>query len=128
MPNTIVRRHALSALSLSMVLGALACSSDDRPPPADDGDNLDLSDLSQYDGRSGDARNIFATGGCTEGETQVCRIYLPSHNDIQPCFVGEQVCAENAWSDCGNAVLVDANNDDAEIDEDVLDEDVPTAP
>jgi hypothetical protein len=120
MPNTPARRHPLTAFSLTIVVGALACSSNDRPPPADDGDNLDLTDLSQYDGRSGDARDIFATGGCTDGETQVCRIYLPSHNDIQPCFVGEQLCADSAWGECGNAVLVDANNEDAELDQDEL--------
>ena len=89
-----------------------ACgSADPRPPPSE----ADTTDPTQNDSMTGDVRNVFATGGCTEGQSQTCRIYLPSHNGIQPCFVGVQACVDAAWGDCGNAVLVDANNGDAEL-------------
>ena len=117
MQKPTMRFPTLIPMAALLALTALACSSNDRPPPAEPQDDLDLSDLSQYDGDNSDARNVLAAGGCTDGETQACRIYLPSHNDIQPCFVGEQLCAEGAWGDCGNTVLVDANNDDAALDE-----------
>ena len=91
----------------------VGCASrDPRPPPPD----TDGTDLTDYNSMTGDVRDVFATGGCTEGQTQTCRIYLPSHNGIQPCFVGVQACVDAAWGDCGSAVLVDANADDAELD------------
>lgn len=116
MHEPTTRSLILTPMALAITLMAFACSSNDRPPPAQPQDDLDLSDLEQYDRGSADVRDILASGGCTDGETQVCRIYLPSHNDIQPCFVGEQLCTDSTWGDCGNTVLVDANNDDAELD------------
>lgn len=68
------------------------------------------------DGATADARDVFARGGCTSGEVKVCRIYLPAHNDVQPCFVGEQRCEAGAWGDCGKAALVDANTGDQSLD------------
>jgi hypothetical protein len=58
---------------------------------------------------------VFATGACTDGSTRECRVYLPSHNGVQPCFVGEQTCVASRWGDCESGTLVDANDDDAEI-------------
>jgi len=49
------------------------------------------------------------------GATQACRIYLPSHDGVQPCFVGQQACKDAAWSECDNAALVDANNGDTPL-------------
>lgn len=112
--NENLRSRAF-ALPLALVVTLGCGSSDTRPPPAEPRDHLDLSSLNQYDSSQSDIRDIFAVGGCIDGEIQVCRIYLPSHNDIQPCFVGEQVCIEGEWSDCGDGVLVDANDGDAEL-------------
>jgi aldose 1-epimerase len=64
MPNTPARRHPLTAFSLTIVVGALACSSNDRPPPADDGDNLDLTDLvNGFAGWSGTAEVVWPERG-----------------------------------------------------------------
>jgi hypothetical protein len=113
--------HALLCPLLAFAISIVACSSSDRrPPPADPQNDIDLTDLTQYDRSTGDSRDIFQYGGCNVGETQQCRIYLPSHNDIQPCFVGEQQCTDGEWGQCGNAVLVDADNEDAELDESAL--------
>lgn len=92
----------------------LACSgSPDRPPPSRA--DIDLTDLVQYDATAADARDVYATGTCTEAATRECRVYLPSHNDVQPCFVGQQTCSASQWGECESGVLVDANADDAEI-------------
>lgn len=82
---------------------------------------MELTDLSQYDASTADARDLVATGGCTEGERKTCRVYLPSHNGVQPCFVGEQLCTGSIWGNCGSAVLVDANDGDAELDAEGMD-------
>jgi hypothetical protein len=96
-------------LAIGIAAFWVGCASrDPRPPPPD-------TDTDLTSPTTGDARNVFATGGCTEGQSQTCRIYLPSHNGIQPCFVGVQVCEDASWGDCGDAVLVDANADDAEL-------------
>jgi hypothetical protein len=100
---------------------AAGCGAPDERPPPSAADDLDLTDLSDYDASTGDVRDIVATGGCAEGERKTCRVYLPSHNGVQPCFVGEQLCSGSVWSDCGSAVLVDANADDAELDAETLD-------
>jgi hypothetical protein len=47
-------------------------------------------------------------------------VYLPSHNDVQPCFVGQQACVGSEWSECESGVLVDTNADGAELDPDDL--------
>lgn len=100
-----------------VALVAAACgSSDERPPPSPSESDFTVPNT----GNTGDARDVFARGSCTDGDTKACRIYLPAHNDVQPCFVGEQSCAEGRWSDCGKAALVDANADDSNIDPDTL--------
>lgn len=95
-----------------MLAVACACgSSDDRPPPPS-------NEVVDYDPGAGDGRDVYATGSCGEGTTQTCRIYLPAHNGVQPCFVGVQTCTDQTWGPCGDAVLVDANADDAELEAD----------
>jgi hypothetical protein len=98
-----------------LALVATGCGGGDHPPPAGgaDGARLDHSGLLEYDNaEEGDA---VAGGSCTPGSTQQCRVYLPAHDGIQPCFVGEQRCIDSRWSECSDAVLVDANKDDAAI-------------
>jgi hypothetical protein len=108
------RRVALRPFFVFLVL---ACgSSPDRPPPPPSRTDIDLTDLVQYDTMTADARDVYATGTCSDGATRECRVYLPSHNDVQPCFVGQQTCAGSQWGECESGVLVDVNADDAEID------------
>lgn len=107
----------------AFVLLALACQgSEDRPPPSGSEADLDLTDLIQYEPTSADARDVYATGTCSEGTTRACRIYLPSHNDVQPCFVGEQACISARWGECESGKLVDANDEDTELGPDELPE------
>jgi len=107
----------LAALFVS--LGIAACDGQDRPPPPPSED-IDLDDVVNYDSSTADSRDIFASGSCEDGAVQECRIYLPAHNGVQPCFVGEQVCSGTAWGECESGTLVDANADDAELDPDTV--------
>lgn len=96
---------------------ALACSgSPDRPPPASSNTGIELTDLVQYDTMTADVRDVYATGGCRDGAQRECRVYLPSHNDVQPCYVGQQACVGSQWGECESGQLVDVNADDAELD------------
>ncbi len=104
--------------ALALALSSFACGADgERPPPSEDNGP---SQIDPGDPKGAGAGDDVADGPCEAGATKQCRIYLPSHNDIRPCFVGEQVCEDGRWSDCGDTVLVDANADDAELDPELL--------
>jgi hypothetical protein len=91
------------------LLGLLvSCGDDDHPPPATGGDGFNDDVVGQH------PDNVYASGPCEDGDVKQCRVYLPAHGQVQPCFVGEQVCVEGTWSDCGDTVLVDANDLDPE--------------
>lgn len=107
-----LQRARVTSRSGTWVLAvACACgSSDDRPPPPS-------NEVVDYDPTGGDGRDVYAVGSCAEGDTKSCRIYLPAHNGVQPCFVGVQTCTDQTWGPCGDAVLVDANADDAALEE-----------
>jgi hypothetical protein len=107
------RRPALLGLVAFLALGC--DTSAERPPPTTSEADIDLNDLIHYDTKTADARDVYAAGECVDGATRECRIYLPSHNDVQPCFVGEQLCAGARWGECESGVLVDANDDDTEL-------------
>ncbi len=99
---------------MTSVLLGVACGApeDDRPPPPSSEEGIELD---SYDPSTADDRDQVAAGTCDDGATQTCRVYLPAHNGVQPCFVGTQTCVNAAWSSCGNAVLVDANAEDTEL-------------
>lgn len=104
----------LLAVSLTVALAGCSSSGDSRPPPSASSNDIEVPTLDDVNA-TGDSRNRLKNGPCTDGEVLECRIYLPSHNDIQPCFVGEQLCVDSSWSECGNIVLVDANAGDEEL-------------
>jgi len=104
------------AIALLGLLGSACGSGHDRPPPAPAEADFEAPDLTNYDSTTADARDVFADGECEQGATQTCRIYLPSHDGIQPCFVGMQACVDTHWGICDDAVLVDANAGDAQLD------------
>jgi hypothetical protein len=113
------QRARLSALFVfGLCVSACGDASQDRPPPAPSGADLELPDLGRYDAATADSRDVVASGGCEDGATRECRIYLPSHGGVQPCFVGVQECRGAAWAECSDAVLVDANANDTAIETD----------
>lgn len=111
--------HPLSvtfaALALLGLLASACGDSGDHPPPAPSEAEFEAPNLTSYDSTTGDARDVFADGECEPGARQTCRIYLTSHDGIQPCFVGEQACVDRHWGTCDDAVLVDANSGDAQL-------------
>jgi hypothetical protein len=110
------RASLLGAAAVNLFLLGIACgSSDERPAPPPTSDDLPVTDLSQYDRSTADARDVYSAGHCTEGATKQCRVYLTAHDGIQPCFVGAQTCVGARWGNCENAVLVDANSNDSRI-------------
>jgi hypothetical protein len=111
-------RFGLGVLA-AFAMALVACDgSDERPPLSHSDEGRIVPALADYDTATADTRDVYASGGCQDGATQTCRIYLPSHDGVQPCFVGEQQCADAAWGECADAVLVDANADDAELEAD----------
>jgi len=99
-------------------LSSAACdATNDHPPPApaDGGEHLNSARVLSHDSATADSHES-EDDACTAGMTRECRIYLPAHDGIQPCFVGEQRCVENHWSTCDDVLLVDANRDDEVID------------
>lgn len=95
----------------------VGCGSDSgRPPPARS--DSELPDLSAYDSSTADSRDVWARGSCEAGTIKECRVYLPAHDGIQPCFVGVQKCVDGQWGRCDEAELVDANAGDSALDPD----------
>jgi hypothetical protein len=113
-----LRARLVRLIPLLALLNAACGAGDDHPPPAppaDSGEHLDNSRLLNYDSATADSRDTVAGGECEPGMTQPCRVYLPAHDGIQPCFVGEQRCVDAHWGLCDDALLVDANKDDTTI-------------
>lgn len=115
------RLPPLCFLSLA-VGGALGCGGDPSRPAATDltgqqpqgrAEGVIPSELGVSS--AADARNVVATGACADSSTIECRVYLPSYNGVQPCYVGEQHCTEATWGPCQGARLVDANRQDAPL-------------
>lgn len=111
----VLNIHETSLLLLGLLCAACG-SGGGRPPPAQS--ESGLPDLSNYDSSTGDSRDVWARGGCELGTSQECRVYLPAHDGIQPCFVGVQKCLEGEWGLCDEAELVDANAGDSALDPD----------
>ncbi|MEO8179464.1 MAG: hypothetical protein ABI895_11595 [Deltaproteobacteria bacterium] len=110
-------RAQLALWLVVLGLSSAACDATDAhppPAPADGGEHLNARVLG-YDSATADSHES-EDDACTAGMTRECRIYLPAHDGIQPCFVGEQRCVENQWSLCDDVLLVDANRDDEAID------------
>lgn len=120
-----MKTHLLVSVFFCSMLIGCSGAEENRPAPSAQEDDIELPTLDDSSKRTVDSRNSVAKGACSTGEAIECRIYLPTHNDIQPCFVGEQVCEESLWSECGNAVLVDANAEDTVLTAEDLDEEQP---
>lgn len=44
-----------------------------------------------------------AAGTCTTGDARECKVMLGRHGDVVNCFVGMQLCEDDAWGPCQSA-------------------------
>lgn len=109
----------VSRLTLFSVVAAVAmallggCSgAGDRPP---------LADIENAGGAAGtgtvDVGGSSGSGGagpvaavCADGDTQKCKVKLPSQSGVNNCFVGVQLCAAGQWGPCSDPNDVRANS------------------
>ena len=93
------RSATYSIACFAAVVLATACGSDEgpagappEPPPpvTDSGPTLD----------SGPPLMQPVGGSCPEGEIKDCKVLLPSHGSLHPCFIGVQICTDGKWSIC----------------------------
>jgi len=95
MSRRSVARLALPSLFVAGL--GVACGSDEAPPGAppevyfDSGPTAPLPDAT-----------ILAPKGtpCVEGTMKVCKVLLPAHGPVHPCFVGVQICINGELGDC----------------------------
>jgi hypothetical protein len=40
--------------------------------------------------------------GCADGTTRACKVTLPTHGEVESCYVGVELCVEGDWSECGD--------------------------
>lgn len=91
------RRWARVALATCCLAGlAVACGSEEGPPGAppevafDSGPTL-----------TADSGYMVPVGSpCTEATMKPCKVLLPSHGSVHPCFVGVQICTDGKWGAC----------------------------
>lgn len=90
-----------SIVSLLLLTGLVACGSDDRPESSEAGAGHAVA----TSGGSGSSSDVpltddVASGDCDSGASRDCRVWLPEVNGVKNCFVGTQVCVDDAWSSC----------------------------
>ena len=47
-----------------------------------------------------------ASGTCTTGDARECKVMLGQHGNVVNCFVGMQVCEDEAWGPCQSAPVL----------------------
>src|SRR5690348_12190691 len=94
MPRFISRRAHLLA-----VLLCTACGGSERPDAPDTSQGT-FTPPPQRQVPAQPAGNDVATGSCEAGVSRDCRVWLPTSGGQKNCFVGTQVCVDDAWSGC----------------------------
>lgn len=82
-----------------IVVGALmlaACSgAPDRAPPPESQEIASDADPELDPGEKP------APSKCETGDTRSCKVQLPTHDNIETCYVGVNLCVDGVWSECG---------------------------
>ena len=77
----------------------------DRPPLADI-ENGGAAGTGTVDVGGSSGADAGGTGpvvsACTDGETQKCKVKLPSQSGVNNCFVGVQLCEGGQWGPCSD--------------------------
>jgi hypothetical protein len=95
--------HRLFAhLVCVLLIGALwgcGAAGDEHPAPVEYDD--EQAQLTEPAGAAL-AEAGSAAGTCSPGVVRECRVMLSRQGDIENCFVGVQVCSDDAWGPCQN--------------------------
>ena len=84
-----------------VVLGLPACgSSGERPSPVA-GENGDTGpDVLATNPDASPGKEAGSQAVCVEGSQRTCKVTLPSHGQINNCFVGVEICENGQWGPC----------------------------
>lgn len=99
MPKLLRSRVARVLVASITVAGALsACGSGDTAPP---GAPTETPSDSGPNNTGSETGFMVPVGSpCTEGAMKDCKVLLPAHGSIHPCFVGVQICSDGKWGLC----------------------------
>lgn len=104
----LMRFGLRSANHLATCFGAMvlvaACGGGDGPaplappppPPSDSGPPTRVY------GDGGGAKLQQVGSSCVEPDIKDCKVLLPAHGSIHPCFIGVQICVGGKWGPCGD--------------------------
>jgi hypothetical protein len=95
---------ALATVAMGLLGGCSGAG--DRPPLAD----IENAGGAAGSGTVGVGGSSGADAGgagpvapvCTEGETQKCKVKLPSQSGVNNCFVGIELCEGGQWGPCSD--------------------------
>jgi hypothetical protein len=96
---------AVAAVAMALLGGCSGAS--ERPPLADiqsgggDGGGGAVASGGGWAGSDAGGAGPMAAV-CTDGETQKCKVKLPSQSGVNNCFVGEQLCEGGQWGPCSD--------------------------
>jgi hypothetical protein len=89
---------ALSALAV-FALCACGGESDRYSPAAADDEPVKIAAPAAVVTAEGGA----GAGTCTSGDARECKVMLGQHGNVVNCFVGMQLCEDEAWGPCQSA-------------------------
>jgi hypothetical protein len=92
-PPAISFRRIAFSVALFGLLSACAGAPDGAAPPPSGDEPALTRDYSTAHGES-------VTGSCEPEQTKSCSYYLPEHNGVRPCILGQQYCEDGVWGPC----------------------------
>jgi hypothetical protein len=94
-PTADLLRWSLFALAVSLC--ACGGESEEHSPAAASGDKT-VKIAAPSVATLGEAG--APVGTCASGDARECKVMLASHGDVANCFVGIQICENDAWGPC----------------------------
>ncbi len=94
--------------SVLLLLGLPACGPAERPSPAAELEaDAIVAEAPDAAADSDDATpdatpDATVLAECVEGSQRSCKRTLPSHGQVNNCFVGVETCTNGEWGPCGD--------------------------
>jgi hypothetical protein len=87
---------SLAVLSVTILAGCGTADPEHSPAAGAGEDPLRmLAPVSMAQGEAG-----ASAGSCPSGVVRECKTVLARHGDVANCFVGVQLCSDEAWGPC----------------------------